>query len=165
MDNPWTCLATASFRARRSAPGGTHNNRFCAALQAITESAGLLVDRKAEVRGRERPADLLISHWSQGHDAAIDPTVVHGLNPSHPWDLHHAAVDKAEEVKHLKSDAPCAEADIAFVPWLPTPSAPMVVKVSVSWGSCSPGTQSGDPVAAKRDILANSRRNAGREWR
>ena len=40
------------------------HNTFCPALQAIAESAGLLVDGEVEVRGRERPADLLISHWS-----------------------------------------------------------------------------------------------------
>ena len=85
----------------------------------------------------------------RGHGVAIDPSVVHSLNSSHPWDLHHAAVDKAEEAKHLKPDAICAEAD-RFVLVRQTPCAPIVVKVSVSWGSCSLDTQSGGPVAVKR---------------
>ena len=66
--------------------------------------------------GRERPADLLIAHWSHGRDAAVDPTIIHSLNPCHPWDPHHSAADKAEAAKHAKSDMLCAQADLEFIP-------------------------------------------------
>ena len=46
----------------------------------------------------------------------MDPTIVHSLNPSHLWDPHKSAMDKAEAAKHAKSDEPCAQADLGFVP-------------------------------------------------
>ena len=68
------------------------------------------------VEGRLRPADLALAHWSHGQDAAVDPTVIHSLNPSHPWDPSRPAVDQAEAAKHAKSDAPFAAADMVFIP-------------------------------------------------
>ena len=58
----------------------------------------------------------MISHWSRGRDAAIDATIVHSLNPSHPWDTRHAAVEKAEAAKHNKYDASCLAAGLDFLP-------------------------------------------------
>jgi len=50
------------------------------------------------VQGRKRPADMMILKCVHDRDVAIDPTVVHPLNPSHPWDSREQAVDRA--LKH-----------------------------------------------------------------
>ena len=98
--------------------GGTwkRHNSLCSAIEAIAVATGLRVRTEVAVQGRLRPADLALSHWSGGRDAAVDPTVVHSLNPSIPWDLSQSAVDRAEAAKHVKSDAPCAAADMDFIP-------------------------------------------------
>ena len=74
----------------------------CAVLIAAGKPCPACLNRE---RKTIRPADLLISHWSREQDAAIDSTVVHSINPSNAWDLHHTTVDKAEEVMHLKFGA------------------------------------------------------------
>jgi hypothetical protein len=100
----------------RHAGAWKRHNSFCDAVAAVAESIGVLKDTEVEVSGRERPADLLIAHWSHGRDAAVDPTIIHSLNPSHPWDPKHSAMEKAEAAKHVKSDEPCAQANLGFVP-------------------------------------------------
>ena len=86
----------------RFAGSWKRHNKFCNAVATIAESVGILKGTEVEVSGRERPADLLIAHWSHGRGAAVDPTIIHSLNPCHPWDPHHFAMGKAEAGKHTK---------------------------------------------------------------
>ena len=100
----------------RFAGAWKRHNSFCADVATISASLGILVDTEVQIRGRERPADLLVSNWSHRRDAMVDPTIVHCLIPSHPWDPRHSALEKAEAAKHVKSDEPCAEAGLDFIP-------------------------------------------------
>ena len=93
-----------------------HNGGLCSPLNSIATAAGFDVDLEQSVQGRRRPADLLIHKWRNGRDAAVDPTVIRSLNPSHKWDPSNPAVDKAEAEKHKESDAICEAAGVDFIP-------------------------------------------------
>ena len=94
----------------------SRHNQLCSSIAAIATVAGLSVRTEVAVQGKHRPADIMLGHWMSGQDAAVDPTVVHCLNPSYPWDWRKPAVDKAEIAKHEHSDQVCAAAGVAFLP-------------------------------------------------
>ena len=94
----------------------SRHNQCCSSIAAIASATGLSVRAEVPIQGRRRPADMLLGHWFSGQDAAVDPTVVHCLNPSYPWDWRKPAVEKAELAKHEHSDRVCAAAGLSFLP-------------------------------------------------
>ena len=102
--------------ACRESGAWERHNKLCSTLSAIATSAGLSVRTEVQIQGKRRPADLLIGHWANGRDAAVDPTIIHCLNPSHAWDWRQPAVYRAESAIHEHSDAVCAAAGLSFLP-------------------------------------------------
>ena len=73
------------------------------ALQASL--GGLSVESEVAIKGKERPADLLIKPWKTMHPAAVDVTIVHPLTnsncllpPSHCSEVLKTA--EADKISH-----------------------------------------------------------------
>ena len=72
-DHAVTCVKTGLW--------SRHNNvAETIALQASL--GGLSVESEVAIKGKERPADLLIKPWKTMHPAAVDVTIVHPLTNS-----------------------------------------------------------------------------------
>ena len=101
-DHP-TCCRKTNLTAR--------HNGLAGALGRVLTAAGLSVTPEVRVRGKLRPADLMITGWSWPKRDAVDLTVV---NPMAEFDNPKAnkKVALAEEAKHRKYDTLCAAENV-----------------------------------------------------
>ena len=86
------------------------------ALAEITTSSGIRCQMEAKVRGKARPADVLLYEWDSGRDLAADLTVHQPLATSGQWDPTKSQLMDAEAEKNRKSLALCNAAGVDFVP-------------------------------------------------
>ena len=79
-----------------------------------------LREQSVSPEGHHRPADILLLHWAQGRDAALDLTITHPMQASeHPLTLNKvsAHLRRAEEGKVRKNERPCALAGWLCLPF------------------------------------------------
>ena len=92
------------------------HNRPRDTLYDISGCAGVKSAIEVEVRGRARPADLMLYDWEAGRDLAVDLTVRHPLAASCHWDPHNCFLAEAEAEKNRKYLTLCNQAGLDFAP-------------------------------------------------
>ena len=118
------------------------------ALLRVCEAARIPCLREQGVtpEGNERPADILLLHWQQGRDAAVDIMVSHPAQPSeYPLKVERmsAHLKKCEEGKLRKNQSLCDRLGWACLPFGVD-----------SWGNLGPAARGTFQQLVKRATVA-----------
>ena len=94
------------------------------AFISLLQSSGQGVAKEQPIPEQDdaafRPADLLLRHWDEGTDTAVDFTVVHGWQAAHAGHCSRERwrrfLRSKEQDKRRKYDGPCLAAGWSFLP-------------------------------------------------
>ena len=117
---------------------------------AFVAAAGLRVANEVQIDGRERPADIFVTHGTTTDPVAVDLTVSHPLAPSLGLNLRMAKELAAakEQQKIAKYARLIAEKQLHFIPSLPKGVRQWLVK----WTGTD--QQSWEPAESFVDVIA-----------
>ena len=105
------CCDKAEFTTRHEA--------VVSQLTHFLQAAGLSIQNNVGVGGRERPADILVTRWTDNEPVAVDVTITHPLAPHLGVNqtLARAALRAKERQKIAKYSPLLQNANLNFVPF------------------------------------------------
>jgi len=123
----------------------TRHDAVTAWLTNTLRQCHMRVENEVAVEGKKRPADVLITRWSNGGPLAIDVTVTHPLAPGLGLNAQASKdVLLQKERNKIKKNLPiCQRAHLSFVPFPLTTFgelSPVATKLSclLKWWTCTP---------------------------